>query len=192
MNWIDFPPLAEFTDRSGIARAIYGCTLLGRFEFIDRQTQIKDILDSSPDSTTWQELYISNIQFRVSVDRCLTLNGIDPDWLTPETIEQLLFARLEGETWKAGWLTELNTRERKAVSSGQSIESTLPNMLAYVSLACESLTEAIELATSMPGSLLLDTIEARNEMLKTPEQKADDEKSRNLASLKNDYSSLIK
>lgn len=192
MNWIDFPPLAEFVDRAGIVRSIYGCTLLGRFEFIDRQTQIKAILDSSPDSTTWQELYISNTQFRVFVDRCLALNGIDPDWLTPETIEQLLFARLDGETWKAGWLTELNTRESKSVSSGQLIEATLPNMLAYVSLACESMSEAIELATGMPGNLLIDTIEARNELLKTPEQKANDDKARNLASLKNDYSSLIK
>lgn len=192
MKWLNFPPLAEFIDRSGIVRSIYGCSLIGRFEMIDRQTQIKDILDSSPDSTSWQELYISNTQFRTSIDRCLTLNGLEPDWLTPEMIEQMLFVRLDGDAWKAGWLTELNARESKAVSSGDSIESTLPNMLAYVSLACESLSEAIELASNIPGNLLLDTIESRGEMMKTPEQKAEDEQSRNMAALKNDYSTLAK
>jgi hypothetical protein len=164
---------------------------MGRFEFIDRQESIKAILDSAAEDETWQQLYLSNTQFRTSVDRCLALNGLDPDWLTPEQIEQLLFARLDGETWKAGWLTELNARESKP-SSGETIESTLPNLLAYVSLACESLTEAIDLATSMPGSLLLDTIEARGEMLKTPEQKAEDERVRNMAALKADYSKLVK
>jgi hypothetical protein len=189
-KWLNFPPLAEFIDRSGIVRSIYGCSLMGRFEFIDRQESIKAILDSAADDETWQQLYLSNTQFRTSVDRCLTLNGLDPDWLTPEQIEQLLFARLDGETWKSGWLTELNARESKP-SGGETIKSTLPNLLAYVSLACESLTEAIDLATNMPGNLLLDTIEARGEMLKTPEQKSADEQARNMAVLKADYSKLI-
>jgi hypothetical protein len=190
-KWLNFPPLAELIDRSGIVRSIYGCSLIGRFEFIDRQTEIKAILDSVADDETWQQLYLSNTQFRTSIDQCLTLNGLDPDWLTPDQIEQLLFARLDGDTWKAGWLTELNNRESKA-TGGESIEATLPNMLAYVSLACESLIEAIELATNMPGNLLLDTIEARGEMLKTPEQKAEDEQARNMAALKADYSKLTK
>lgn len=189
-KWLNFSPLAEFKDRSGIVRPIFGCSLIGRFEFVDRQEQIRAILDLSSDDETWQELYISNTQFRVSIDRCLELNGLDPDWLTPDHIEQLLFARLDGDTWKAGWLTELNTRESKATGGG-SIEATLPNMLAYVSLACESLTEAIELATNMPGNLLLDTIESMGEMLKTPEQKAEDEQSRNMAALKAEYRNLI-
>ncbi len=191
VEWLNFPPLAEIVDRAGMVRSIYGCSLLGRFEFIDRQEQIKAILDSTSDESTWQELYISNTQFRTSIDRCLMLNGLDPDWLTPQHIEQLLFARLDGDTWKAGWLTELNTRKSKA-TGGESIEATLPNMLAYVSLACESLTEAIELANNMPGSLLLDTIEARGEMLKTPEQKAEDERVRNMAALRGDYANLLK
>jgi hypothetical protein len=190
-KWLNFTPLAEFTDRSGIVRSICGCSLVGRFEFIDRQESIKAILDSVSDDETWQQLYLSNTQFRTSVDRCLLLNGLDPDWLTPEQIEQLLFARLDDDIWKSGWLTELNARESKP-SSGETIESTLPNLLAYVSLACESLSEAIDLATNMPGNLLLDTIEARCEMLKTPDQKAADEQSRNMAALKADYSKLVK
>jgi hypothetical protein len=84
----------------------------------------------------------------------------------------------------------LNTRESKA-SGGESIEATLPNLLAYVSLSCDSLTEAIELATKMPGNLLLDTIDARAQMLKSPEQKAEDVKAANLAELRRDYSELV-
>ena len=188
-KWLDFPPLAEFTDRSGATRSIYGCSLIGRFEFIDRQEQIKHILDTAADDRSWQQLYLENPQFSNAVDRCLALNGIDVDWLTPEIMEQLLFARYGDDEWKAGWLTELNQRESKS-TQGATIESTLPNLLALVSLNCESLKEAIDLATNMPGNLLLDTIEARGELTKTPEQKADDEKTRNIAALRSDYDSL--
>lgn len=190
---IDFSPLAEFVDRTGIVRPIYGCSLLGRFEFVDRQEQITQMLDGAASDQTWQQMYIDSKPFANAVNRCLALNGIDPDWLTPTSLEQLLFVRTgdDGE-WQAGWLTELNTRESKAVSaSSDSIESTLPNLLAVLSLNCDSLTEAIELASGVPANLLLDVMDARVELSKTPEQKNADEQAANMASLKNDYASLI-
>lgn len=190
MRWINFAPLAEFVDRSGVTRSIYGCSLIGRFEFIDRQEQLKAMLDAAIEGETWQDLYLNNRSFSNAVDRCLTLNGIDPDWVTPESIEQLLFARFEDGEWKSGWLGELNARESKQ-SAGEGIESTLPNLLALVSLSCDSLNEAIELASNMPGNLLLDTIEARSELLKSPEQKAEDDKARNMAALKAEYGNLV-
>ena len=189
VKWLHFPPLAEFIDRSGTTRSIHGCSLMGRFEFIDRQEEIKHILDAADDDRSWQQLYLEHHQFSNAVNRCLALNGIDVDWLTPEIMEQLLFARFEDGGWKAGWLTELNQRESKNTAN-ETIESTLPNLLALVSLNCESLKDAIELAANMPGNLLLDTIEARGELTKTPEQKADDEKARNMAALKADYANL--
>lgn len=189
IKWIDFAPLAEFVDRSGVTRSIYGCSLIGRFEFADRQEQLKAMLDAAIEGETWQDLYLNNRSFSNAVDRCLQLNGIDPDWLTPETIEQLLFARFEDGEWKSGWLSELNSRESKP-STGEGIESTLPNLLALVSLSCDSLNEAIELASSMPGNLLLDTIEARSELMKSPEQRAEDVKAANMEELRRDYSSL--
>jgi hypothetical protein len=189
-KWIDFAPLAEFVDRSGVTRSIYGCSLIGRFEFIDRVEQLKTMLDESIEGETWQDLYLNNRAFATAVDRCLQLNGIDPDWLTPETIEQLLFARHEDGDWKTGWLTELNARVGQP-SNGESIESTLPNLLALVSLSCDSLNEAIDLATNMPGNLLLDTIEARGDLLKSPEAKAVDSKARNMEALARDYASLM-
>jgi hypothetical protein len=190
MRWLDFSPLAEFVDRSGVTRSIYGCSLIGRFEFADRQEQLKVMLDAALETETWQDLYLNIRAFSTAVDRCLMLNGIEPDWLTPETIEQLLFARFEDGEWKAGWLTELNTRVSQP-STGESIESTLPNLLAIVSLNCESLSQAIDLASNMPGNLLLDTIDARNELVKTPEQKAEDMKAVNMAELRRDYAGLV-
>lgn len=188
-KWIDFSPLAEFVDRSGVTRSIHGCSLIGRFEFADRQEQLKAMLDGAIEGETWQDLYLNNRAFANAVDRSLQLNGIDPDWLTPETIEQLLFARFEDREWKSGWLSELNARVSK-LSTGEGIESTLPNLLALVSLSCDSLSEAIDLAANMPGNLLLDTIEARGELMKSPEQRAEDVKAANMEGLRRDYSSL--
>ena len=190
-KWIDFAPLAEFVDRSGVTRSIHGTSLIGRFEFVDRLEQLTSMLDAAIDGETWQDLYLNNRAFANAVDRCLTLNGIDPNWVTPESIEQLLFARFEDGEWKSGWLSELNRRESKS-SKGEGIEPTLPNLLALVSLICDSLSEAINLASDMPSGLLLDVIDARSELLKTPEQKAEDEKARNMEALKQDYSSLLR
>ena len=189
MKWIDFAPLAEFVDRSGVTRSIYGCSLLGRFEFIDRLEQLKSLMDAATDDETWQVLHLNNRSFATAVDRCLQLNGIDPDWVTPEMIEQFLFARFEDGVWKSGWLVELNARESKP-ANGEGIESTLPNLLALVSLNCDSLSEAIDLAGNMPGNLLLDTIEARGELMKSPEQRAEDVKAANMDALRRDYSGL--
>lgn len=186
VKWLDFAPLAEFVDRSGVTRSICGCSLIGRFEFVDRIEQLKAMLDAAIEGETWQDLYLNNRAFANAVDRSLELNGIDVDWLTPESIEQLLFARFQEGEWKSGWLTELNTRVSKP-STGEGIESTLPNLLALVSLNCDSLSEAINLASGMPGNLLLDTIEARGELTKSPEQKAEDVKAANMAALRKDY-----
>ena len=193
MRWIDFAPLAEFVDRSGVTRSIYGCSLLGRFEFIDRQEQLKSLMDAATDDQTWQVLCLNNRSFATAVDRCLQLNGIDPDWVTPEMIEQFLFARFEDGVWKSGWLVEINTRSSASLTDqgkGEGIESTLPNLLALVSLSCDSLSEAIDLAGNMPGNLLLDTIEARGELMKSPEQRAEDVKAANMDALRRDYSGL--
>ena len=184
MEWINFPPLAEFPDRHGIVRSIYGCSLIGKFEFIDRQQQIVAIIDEAEDTETWQNLYMHNPQFQRAVDRSLELNGINPEWLTPQHIQELLFARQdEAGNWVNGWLIELNTREGTP-SKGEAIETTLPNLLALVALSCDSLEQAIELASAVPGNLLLDTIEAKANLTRSPEQKAEDEKAKNLKSLK--------
>jgi hypothetical protein len=179
MQWIDFASLAEFVDRSGVTRSIYGCSLVGRFEFAERIQQLQSILDEYPVSRL-EELYEGNRQFHFAVDRVLSLNGIDPDWVTLPMVEQLLFVRAGGDS---GWLVELNTRLTPGASAGGDA-ATLSDVLAALSLNCESLSEAIDLATKMPANLLLDTIEAKGQLLKTPEQKEEDLKRVRLAELR--------
>jgi hypothetical protein len=179
MQWIDFAPLAEFVDRSGATRSIYGCSLIGRFEFADRLQQLQSILDEHPDSTL-DRLYQEHRQFRQAIDRVLMLNGIDPEWVTMPMIEQLLFVDSDGGD---GCLVGLNAPPSPS-DGGDGGAATLPDLLAALSLNCESLSEAIDLATKMPANLLLDTIESKRRLLKTPEQKEEETKRERLKELR--------
>jgi hypothetical protein len=158
MQWIDFPPVAEFMDRSGVVRRIYGPTLMGRFEFVDRLNELQEILGSLDGELGWMEVYQQEGRLKNVIDRALALWGVKAKWLAPSQIEQLLFCRGD----QPGWLTELMNPAGSAPLTGQqdTEAKTMAQAIAQVASICGSLTEAIELAGTVPGALLVDVITA--------------------------------
>jgi hypothetical protein len=156
MQWIDFPPVAEFIDRSGVARRIYGPTLMGRFEFVDRLDELQEILASLDGELGWMEIYQQEGRLKNVIDRALALWGVKAKWLAPSQIEQLLFCRGD----QPGWLTELMNPTNPTPAAQDTEAKTMAESIAQIALVCESLTEAIELAGTVPGALLVDIITA--------------------------------
>lgn len=166
--FIDFKPLADFSDRTGIVRSIYGCTPLGRLEFWERIEQINSLLKQESAEYSWEEVYQLNAAFRHQVNRCLELNGIDPEWLTFAHVEAFLFHRLdpESEEFRPGWLLELNSppkSEQKPKTDGEVL--TVEELVAAIALTVGNTKEALELASTVrPADSLLGVIEAQSEM----------------------------
>jgi hypothetical protein len=158
MRWIDFPPVAEFIDRSGVVRRIHGPTLMGRFEFVDQLNELQEILGSLDGELGWMEVYQQQGRLKNVIDRALALWGVKAKWLTPSQIEQLLFCRGD----QPGWLTELmNPAGSAPLTDQQDTEAkTMAEAIAQIASICGNLTEAIELAGTVPGALLVDIITA--------------------------------
>ena len=154
MRWIDFQPLAEFPDRNNVVRPIYGTTIMGRFEFADRMGDIEQMVSEADESLTWESLYISQPRFRHSIDKALGCWGIDPEWLTPQHIEQLLFMRGD----ECGWLVELAKGKGER---GKGKEQTLADTLATISTHYQSLQEVLELANNVPADLLVEVLNSK-------------------------------
>jgi hypothetical protein len=170
MRWLELGILAEFVDRLGIIRQTAGCSLVGRFEFSERLVQLEEILNSLPAERSWVEEYGENNRFKHVVDRLLVLNGLEPDWFTPDMVSTLLFGRVDSDgNILPGWLIELNSSSEQR--SGES--ATLAQSVAGLA---ESLTEAIELAQNLPAQFMIAVAEERVELYKSPEQKAEDKK----------------
>ena len=154
MRWLEFQPLAEFSDRNNIVRPIYGTTIMGRFEFAQRMTDIEKMLNEAAEALTWESLYLSQSRFRHAIDKALSCWGIDPDWLTPQHIEQLLFCRGE----EPGWLIELSLGKGER---GRGEGQTLVDVIATISTHCQSLQEALDLANTVPADLLVEVLNAK-------------------------------
>ena len=169
MRYLEFSPIAEFPDRNNIVRPIYGTTIMGRFEFADRLADIEQMLSEALEFVTWESLYISQSRFRHSIDKALQCWGIDPEWLTPQHIEQLLFMRGE----EPGWLIELSKGKNER---GQGKAQTLAETLATISTHCQSLQEALDLANTVPADLLVEVLNTKAGMGENkpfkPQQKA--------------------
>ena len=173
MRWLELGVLAEFADRTGVIRQTGGCSLVGRFEFGQRLEQMQELLEELPPEQPWADEYRRGGRFAHVVDRLLVLNGLEVDWLTLDMVSALIFGRVDGDgKILPGWLVELNNPTTdKQVRQGES--SSLAQIIAGLS---ESLTEALELADGLPAQLTIDIAQARAEMYKTPEQKAEDKK----------------
>lgn len=184
--FMDFQPLAEFSDRFGEIRAIAGCSVLGRIEFWERLKQIQLLMSDSDQQQTWQQLYHSSKRLQHLVKRCLELNGIDPDWLSFDHLQQFLFHRFDEEKgeFMPGWLVELNTPPETEGSSGKTETLTREELIAAIALTCSNLTEALNLAHNVkPADLLMGAIAAQTEM-KDPETREKKKRRRNTKKLK--------
>jgi hypothetical protein len=170
MRWIDLPAIAEFEDRSGVVRKLYGCTILGRYEFADRLADITQILSEIGDDLLWAEEYRKSARLRAAIDGALACWGLQSEWLSISQIEALLLYReIDGEL-KQGWLVELlDTKKPDARESGCE-PMGLAGALAAISTHCEGLMEAIDLAANVPGDLLLEALAAKAEIQKEPRE----------------------
>ena len=177
MLWIEFPPLAEFEDCRGATRPIRGCSLIGRFEFGDRLSEMWQRLAMAEAGEHWQQLYVRDRRLQFLIKRCLQLNGIEPDWVNLSQVEDLLISRKAETGMEAGWLVTLNAP--KAVPTEQVSDRpapTLEEILAALSLSVESVPEALELADTVPGNALMEIVTARTNLQKPPEQKKKEKK----------------
>lgn len=186
MRWLELGILAEFVDRLGVVRRTAGCSIVGRFEFADRLEQLQALMEGLPSERSWVAEYAAAGQFTHLVDRLLALNGLEPDWLTSDMVSALIFGRVEDGELQPGWLVTLNNPPRERKPEGKA--ATLAEIIAGLS---ENLTEAFDLAAEVPAHLTIDVIDARNEMLKSPEEKAEVVKREQMANLRRDYASLM-
>jgi hypothetical protein len=166
-------PRLEFEDRAGVIRSLAGCSLIGRQEFYERLQQIQTRITELPETSTVAELYDTDSRFRHYCDRCLILNGIDPDWLTMVMLGDFLFVRVvEGEA-RPGLLIELN----QSPDTGKKVDNpaTLHEILAALATHEKSLKTALELASdlNLPANDLLEILTARSELERSanPEHK---------------------
>ncbi|AFY60363.1 hypothetical protein [Synechococcus sp. PCC 6312] len=160
-------PRLEFEDRCGVIRGLAGCSLIGRQEFFERLQQVQQRLQELPELSTVAELYDTDTRFRHYCDRCLILNGLDPDWLTMSMLEEMLFVRVvEGET-RPGLLTELNQPPKSSKPTDEP--ATLHEILASLATHEKSLGDALKLASdlNLPANDLLEILTARSELEKS-------------------------
>lgn len=123
---------------------------------------------------TWQQIYRTNKRFQHICTQCLQLNGVDPDWLTFDQLEALLFQRIDADTGeiRAGWLLELNRPpEAEGSSKGKGEALSAEEMVAAIALTTGNLKEALELYTSVrPSQFVSELLKAQAE-LKDPDSR---------------------
>jgi hypothetical protein len=162
MQWLNFPALAEYEDRFGVVRQLYGCTILGRFEFAERLQQISDRMATLPADQPWTEAYRKDAQLRHAIDSALACWGIEPNNLTPAHIEAFLLYREQDGQYVPGYLSELLADPTAEPATGDP--PSMADMVASIATHCQTLTEAIELASTVPSSALTDILAAKNEL----------------------------
>jgi hypothetical protein len=153
----------EFLDRNGIVRTISGCSTNGIFEFHDRLNQIETLLAAAPDTQTWQELYLLDAYFAHCIRSALILNGIDPDWITLDQVNKLLFPHEAGQGWEEGLLIAINAPR----TSGKAEKAaTLGEVIGAIATHT-TLDRALELAETVPAKQLQAVMKAKVESEKT-------------------------
>lgn len=190
MRWLNFPALAEYEDRFGVVRQLYGCTILGRFEFAERLQQISDLLATLPSNQPWTEAYRQDVQLRHAIDRALHCWGIEPDNLTPAHIEAFLLYREQDGQYLPGYLAQL--LENPAAEAATGEPPTMAEMVASIATHCQTLTEAIELASTVPSGALTDILAAKNDLAEAAADPAKKPKNKQKANyIKDNFDQLM-
>jgi hypothetical protein len=148
----------EFLDLTGQIRTIYGCSSIGIFEFYQRLSQLHTLLTAAPAETNWQELYLSNKQFAHCLQRCLILNGIDPDWVTLDQVHKLLFPHETVQGWEEAILVAINAPRTSAPRTAEP--ATLGEVVGAIATHT-TLDKALELAQTVPAKQLQAIMKAK-------------------------------
>lgn len=149
----------EFADRFGILRTTYGCSLLGADEFRARLEALTQHLESADQQATIAKLYKQDKFFRHHCDRCLQLNGVDPDWLDAKglILEGLLFTYDND----AGLLIRLNSTTADPAATAPMTPATTADVGATLLALSSDLSKVIEQLNILPAKQVASILEAR-------------------------------
>lgn len=145
IEYADLPlDMVEFEDVSGYIRTSRGCSLRGYKEFCDRVEQLTKRIEATSDNLKIHELYYQDHYFAHLCDRCLILNGIEPEWVNTQILTSLLFV-YDG---KPGLLIRVNqsNNEGKPGEKGATSE----DVIAALWKLTEDLEQAFEVAEKYP------------------------------------------
>lgn len=170
MVWAEFHRL-EFVAVDGRVRTFYGCSVAGLFEFQDRLAELDQAIAEADGETPIVEMYLQRDRFRHACDRALILNGIQPEWVNPAMMVQMLFDRVENGEIIPAYLRELNRPyQSKRPIKGKPLTGKA-GLIAAIAQHTGSIAEAYELAQTVPARELLAVMDERNEMNLKPEER---------------------
>ena len=154
----------EFRDRVGRYQIVWGCTVQGWHEFWERLDLIRALLESvleeNPESTL-EQLYLDNPEFQHHCTRCLALNGIDLDWVTPRMVTWLLFPQDVDTKAPLVALNEPYKAQHPPLPGGEALSGRVAFLSALAGLCEGNLNEALNLAKSMPARDVMAAMESR-------------------------------
>lgn len=154
----------EFKDCNGLIRTVYGCSLKGVDEFRSRIDVLIELIKAAEAESTVLSLYQHNEQFRHHCDRCLALNGVEPDWL--DSKGELLTSLLVIHEGQPGMLIRLNQPEQSTKAADPNAKSaTVADLAAVILGLTNDLGKAIEAIERYPAKEVVRIIEARSEQL---------------------------
>lgn len=161
----------DFKDRLGNFHTIGGCSILGKKEFDDRLRLLQNHLAQAEGSLTIGQLYEQDEYFRYNCDRCLTLNGIEPDWLT----EAMLIGMLFLHQGKPGLLIQLNTPNMQSVAQPGEKGATPEDLVAALWSHTQDLEKALAIASSnaYPAKQVAGVMESRAKLAEEALKEAD-------------------
>jgi hypothetical protein len=155
-----------FEAADGKIRSFRGCSLSGLMEFNERMDELRSALEPYS-SESLQDVYLSSVRVRWLCDRLLELNGIQPHWVTPLQLSELLFN---------GLLLQVNRLKQSDGESTSEQPLTTPQLIAQAMLVTGGDVEAaIALVEQLPAQMAIDLIEAIVDTRKTPEEKQQDD-----------------
>lgn len=168
--WADFDSL-EFECVDGKIRSFRGCSLSGLYEFQFRLAELQRLILLAPPDQTLRGLYCGDKHFAWLCNRCLELNGISPDWVNFQQLEQLLFGYTdETGTPQPGYLHQLNAADDTPSKPTPDAPTTEAKAIALLTHFC-SLSEALRLAQDQPAKPLIRLLNAVCDQRTTPEQR---------------------
>jgi hypothetical protein len=174
----DFDPL-EFRDRHGVVRQSWGYSPVGRSEFWQRLLKLheqveaelehaKQLTPNVPLAALICRLYESEHWFRHNCNRCLLLNGIEPDWIDGRgvMITGLLF-EYEGSECLLIRLNSPDSSTKPAVTTNTDEPiGSVYDTIAALAIIEGSYREALQIASEIPEKHVNRYLKARAELSK--------------------------
>lgn len=175
----------EFECVDGVIRSFYGCSVIGSIEFDERLAELQHAIKQQAEDSDLESLYKSDKWVQHLINRLLELNGIQPRWCNWDMVSQLLFGRLVDGKVIEGYLITLNKPDKPPKTQGDGVSvSDKAALIAAIATHCSSLNEAYQIANEVPAHELFKVLDQRNELAKSPEQRAKEKEEADFAEFK--------